>query len=111
MANVLMLFMGMMMDDVSICLLVAIILLPVATAYGIDPYHFGAIVGVNAGLANLTPPVAPLLYFGAAIGDVPVNKTFRTVIWYVLFGHLPVLLLVTYIPAISLWLPNLWGGM
>jgi len=111
MANVLILLLGMIMDDVSICLLVAIILLPVANTYGVDPYHFAAIVGVNAGLANLTPPVAPLLYFAGAIGDVPVNKIFKTVVYYILFGHLPVLLLVTYIPEISLWLPNLWGGI
>ncbi|UCH51218.1 MAG: TRAP transporter large permease subunit [Chloroflexota bacterium] len=112
-ANGLLILMGMIMDDVSCCILAAIILFPVAMRFGISPFHFGAIVGVNAGLGNLTPPVAPLLYFAAGIGNVPVklyplNRYTKTVILLLLFAQLPVLMLVTYIPEISLFLPNLW---
>jgi C4-dicarboxylate transporter DctM subunit len=111
--NVILLIMGMIMDDVSCCILAAIILLPVALHFGVSPYHFGAIVGVNAGLGNLTPPVAPLLYFAAGIGDVPVklyppNRYVKTVAILLLFAQLPVLMLITYIPQLSLFLPNMW---
>ena len=115
MANVLVLLMGMIMDDISCCILCGILLLPIAIHFGVDPYHFAAIVGVNTGIANLTPPVAPNLYIAASIGNVPVdlyppNRLIKTVFWYLLFGHLPVLILVTYIPEISLFLPTLWAG-
>ena len=113
--NLLLIFMGMIMDDISCCLLAGIFLLPLASHYGVDPYHFAAIVGINTGLGNLTPPVAPNLYFAASIGNIPVNvfppnKYVRTVATYLIFGHLPVLVLITYIPDLSLFLPNLWAG-
>lgn len=113
--NIIMIAMGMIMDDVSGCILAAIFLLPSAVQFGVDPYHFGAIVGVNLGLGNLTPPVAPILYLAAVIGNVkvklfPPNTYIKTVAYLLLFGQLPVLILVTYIPEISLFLPNLWGG-
>lgn len=111
--NVILILMGMIMDDVSCCILAAIILLPVALHFGVSPFHFGAIVGMNAGLGNLTPPVAPLLYFAAGIGDVPVklyppNRYVKTIAILLLFAQLPVLILITYIPQLSLFLPNLW---
>ena len=106
--NVLIIVLGMFVSDIAICLIAGILLVPIAAEFGIDPYHFAAIVGVNAGMANMTPPVAPVLYFGARIGEVPPEKTFKTVAIFILFGHFPVLMLVTYIPQLSLWLPNLW---
>jgi len=114
--NVLLVFMGMIMDDMSCCILAAVILFPVARYFGVNPFHFGAIVGVNTGLGNLTPPVAPNLYLAAGIGDVPVklyppNRFVKTIMYLLLFGQLIVLILTTYIPQISLFLPNLWLGM
>lgn len=111
--NIILIIMGMIMDDVSGCLLAGIFLTPVAIHFGVNPVHFGAIVGVNLGLGNLTPPVAPLLYLAAGIGDVqvklfPANVYTRTVLYLLAFGQLPVLILVTYVPQISLFLPNLW---
>jgi len=113
--NVLLLLMGMIMDDMSCCILAGVILLPVANHFGINPFHFGAIVGVNTGLGNLTPPVAPNLYLAAGVGNIPVklfppNRYVKTVIYLLLFGQLVVLILTTYIPQVSLFLPNLWLG-
>lgn len=111
--NFLLLFMGMIMDDMSCCILAGVILLPVALHFGVNPFHFGAIVGVNTGIGNLTPPVAPNLYLAAAVGDIPVklfppNRYVKTVSYLLLFGQIPVLILTTYITQISLFLPNLW---
>lgn len=113
--NVLLLLMGMIMDDMSCCILAGVILLPVAKHFGINPFHFGAIVGVNTGLGNLTPPVAPNLYLAAGVGNVqvklfPPNRYVKTVLYLLLFGQLIVLILTTYIPQVSLFLPNLWLG-
>jgi len=111
--NVLLIFIGMIMDDMSSCILAGVILLPVALHFGVNPFHFGAIVGVNTGIGNLTPPVAPNLYLAAGVGDIPVklyppNRYIKTVLYLLLFGQLIVLLLTTYIPQVSLFLPNLW---
>jgi TRAP-type C4-dicarboxylate transport system permease large subunit len=113
--NILLIIMGMLMDDVSGCILAGIFLLPIAVHFGVNPLHFGAIVGVNLGLGNLTPPVAPLLYLAAGVGDVPVkfyppNIYTKTVVYLLLFGQLPVLILVTYLPELSLFLPKLYMG-
>ena len=111
--NVLLIFMGMIMDDMSSCILAGVILLPVALHFGVNPFHFGAIVGVNTGLGNLTPPVAPNLYLAAGIGNIPVklfppNRYVKTVLYLLLLGQIPVLILTTYFQPISLFLPNLW---
>jgi TRAP-type C4-dicarboxylate transport system permease large subunit len=114
--NILIIFMGMIMNEMTCEIVATIMLLPIAVAgYGMNPYHFSAIVLVNASLANLTPPVAANLYFAAGVGKVPIiifppNRYMRTVLTYILFGHLPVLILTTYIPELSLVLLNLWQG-
>ena len=106
--NIIMLFMGMLMDDVSGLLLAAIVLLPVAKQFGIDPYHFGAITGVNLGLGLLTPPVAPMLYLAARVaGSPPPNVFIKPALTFMLAGYLPVLLITMYLPQITLFLPNL----
>lgn len=111
--NILLILMGMIMDDMSCCILAGVILLPVALHFGVNPFHFGAIVGVNTGLGNLTPPVAPNLYLAAGIGNIPVklfppNRYIKTVLYLLLLGQIPVLILTTYVRPISLFLPNLW---
>ncbi len=111
--NILLILMGMIMDDMSCCILAGVILLPVALHFGVNPFHFGAIVGVNTGLGNLTPPVAPNLYLAAGIGNIPVklfppNRYVKTVLYLLLLGQIPVLILTTYVRPISLFLPDLW---
>jgi TRAP-type C4-dicarboxylate transport system permease large subunit len=77
--------------------------------FGIDPVHFGMIMILNLGIGLLTPPVGPTLVVGCAIGKVKMEQVATSImIFYI--PMLIVLVLVTYIPALSLWLPNLLLG-
>ena len=107
MINVVMILIGMLMDDISGLLLATPILLPIAQSVGVDPIHFAAIIGVNLGMANITPPTAPLLYLGAQICDTPVSKMLWPTLIFIVFAWLPTLMLTTFIPELALWLPNL----
>ncbi len=108
--NLLMIVMGMIMDDTSALVIAAIIIHPVAVEIGIDPYQFAAIVGVNLGMGLITPPVAPTLYMAARVGGgVPLQEYIKPALIYVLFGYLPVLVLTTYIPQVALFLPTHLG--
>ena len=108
--NIFMIIIGMIMDDVSAMLLCTPILLPVMTQIGIHPIHFAGIIGVNLGMGNLTPPTAPTLYFGARMANVPVSKSLKPAMIFLIFAWLPVLLAVTYIPSMALYLPRLILG-
>ncbi len=83
------------------------IFLPVATAYGVDPVYFGIIPILNLGIGLCTPPVGAVLFVGCAVGRLPVDQTIRT-IWPLYGAAVVTLMLVTYIPALSLWLPSLF---
>ena len=110
MVNIVMILIGMVMDDISGILLSAPLLLPVVTSAGMDPIHFAAVLGVNLGMANITPPTAPLLYLGARVSGTPVNKMMKPVLIMILFAWLPTLMVTTYVPSVALWLPNLLLG-
>eukprot|EP00828_Plagiopyla_frontata_P047171 TRINITY_DN8650_c0_g1_i1.p1 TRINITY_DN8650_c0_g1~~TRINITY_DN8650_c0_g1_i1.p1 ORF type:complete len:238 (+),score=39.66 TRINITY_DN8650_c0_g1_i1:176-889(+) len=110
MINIFMIIMGMLMDDVSGILLGTPILVPLVTQIGVDPIHFAAIMGVNLGLGNVTPPTAPLLYLSGRIAGAPVNQMMKPTIYFILFAWIPTLLLTTYVPDISLWLVRLASG-
>jgi len=106
--NFILLITGMLMDDTSGLILAAIIYLPAAKSLGIDPIQFGAICGVNLGMGLITPPVAPLLYMGGIVGgNLELKDYFKPALYSIIFGYIPVILLTTYIPAISLTLPKL----
>lgn len=108
--NLILLLVGMIMDDISGSIIAASILYPVASDLGVDPFHFVAIVGVNLGLGNITPPVAPLLFLTSGVaGNVPMNLYIGHLFKFITFVHIPVLLLVTYIPSFGLYLPSLLG--
>lgn len=106
MINLFLIILGMLMDDFSGLLLATPMLMPVIQEIGVHPVHFAAIIGVNLGMGNITPPTAPLLYFGARIGKVGLERMLVPSLVFVLLGYLPVLLLTTFIPALSLWLPQ-----
>ncbi len=106
MINVLLVAIGMLMDDVSGVLLSAPLLLPMVQEIGIDPIQFAAIIGVNLGMGNITPPTAPLLYLGARVGSTSVNSMLKPTMIMILFAWVPTLLLVTFVPSLSLWLPE-----
>ncbi len=110
MINLFMIIIGMIMDDVSAMLLCTPILLPVVTSLGISPIHFAAIIGVNLGMGNVTPPTAPTLYFGGRIANTPVSQMLKPAMIFILFAWLPTLAAVTFIPELSLWLPRLVLG-
>jgi len=107
MMNVVLLVMGMFIDDISGSILAAVVLMPVATELGVDPIHFAAIVGTNLGLGNVTPPCAPLLFVAGSVSGLDLRRFVTPALRFMLLGHLPVVLLVTYLPELALALPNL----
>lgn len=108
MINVLLLVLGTLMDMAPLILIMTPILLPVATSIGIDPVHFGMIMMVNLGMGLITPPVGAVLFVGAAIAKLPIETVTKALIPF--FGAmLFVLGMVTYVPAISMWLPRAFG--
>ncbi|MCG8693644.1 MAG: TRAP transporter large permease [Minwuiales bacterium] len=111
MINLFLIIIGMLMDDFSGLLLATPILIPVIQEIGVHPVHFAAIIGVNLGMGNITPPTAPLLYFGARIGRVHLQTMLKPSMAFVLGAYLPVLLLTSYVPELSLWLPRLVLGI
>lgn len=110
MVNLAMILIGMLMDDISGLLLSTPILLPIVQSVGMDPIHFAAVIGVNLGMANITPPTAPLLYLGAQVSETPVARMLWPTLVFILFAWLPTLMLTTFVPAVALWLPNLLLG-
>ncbi|HCS72454.1 MAG TPA: TRAP transporter large permease [Clostridiales bacterium] len=109
--NIFMVIIGMIMDDTSAVLLCTPILVPVVTQLGISPIHFAAILGVNLGLGNITPPCAPLLYLGGRLGGAPINEMMRPAMTMIIFGWIPTLLLTTYVPGLATFLPDLILGI
>jgi C4-dicarboxylate transporter DctM subunit len=107
--NVLLLVAGNVMEPSSIVLIMAPILFPVAMKLGIDPIHFGILIVVNMEVGMCHPPVGLNLYVASGITKMGISElTVAVMPW--LLTMLGFLLLVTYVPAISLWLPNLVYG-
>ncbi|HSF06793.1 MAG TPA: TRAP transporter large permease [Methylomirabilota bacterium] len=104
--NVLLLALGTFLDLAPMILICTPILLPVMVKLGVDPVHFGMILLVNGGIGLITPPVGPTLFVGCAIGRVSMEEVSRE-LWPFYGAMILALLLVTYLPAISLWLPSL----
>ena len=108
--NVMLLMLGMIMDDTSAMLLSVPILIPVAMDFGIHPVHLAAITGMNLGLGLITPPCAPMLYLGSRVSQVPMTEMLRPTLMFITFAWIPTLLCTTFIPELSLWLPKLVLG-
>lgn len=107
MVNIFMIIIGMLMDDTSGILLSTPILLPIMTGIGIHPVHFAAILGVNLGMGNITPPTAPMLYLSGRVCGAKINKMLSPTMMFIIFAWIPTLLITTYVPAVSLTLPKL----
>ena len=106
--NLILLVLGMIMDMAPIILIATPILLPVAQSIGISPIQFGIMMVLNCGIGLLTPPVGAVLFIGSAVAKRPMEKVVRaTLPFYVCM--LIALLLITFIPQISLWLPSVFG--
>jgi len=108
MINLMLLFLGMIMDMAALILICTPIFLPIAISIGIDPYQFGMILLMNLGLGLCTPPVGSCLFVGCAVGGVRLEKAVKTM-WPFYLAILIALMFVTFIPPISLTLPNLLG--
>lgn len=111
MINILLLLIGMIVDDVSGGVLAAVIFLPVINEIGVNPIHFAAIVGTNLGLGNVSPPCAPMLYMAGGIAKLPLDRYIGATMKFLMLGHLPMVVLVTFVPAIGLWLPQFVMGI
>jgi C4-dicarboxylate transporter DctM subunit len=111
MINVFMIIIGMLMDDVSGTLLCTPILLPIIMKIGVHPVHFAAILGVNLGLGNVTPPCAPLLYLAGRLNGAKMIDMLKPMMYTIVFGWIPALIVTTYVPSLSLYLPKLILGV
>ncbi|MBA1381000.1 TRAP transporter large permease, partial [Pseudomonas brassicacearum] len=104
--NVMLLLLGTVMDMAPLILILTPILMPVIVGIGVDPVQFGMIMLVNLGIGLITPPVGAVLFVGSAIGKVSIESTVKALLPFYAMLFV-VLMLVTYVPAISLWLPHL----
>ncbi len=106
MINLMLLCLGMIMDMAALILICTPIFLPLAVSIGVDPIQFGMILMMNLGLGLCTPPVGACLFVGCAVGNVPIEKAVKT-IWPFYLAILLALMLITFVPAFSLTLPNM----
>ena len=106
--NLILLVLGCIMDMAPIILIATPILLPIANSIGIGPIQFGIMVILNCGIGLLTPPVGAVLFIGSAVGKVSMERVVKaTLPFYV--AMVITLMLVTFVPAVSLWLPSLFN--
>jgi tripartite ATP-independent transporter DctM subunit len=103
--NIALLLLGTFMDMAPMIIICTPIFLPVVKAFGVDPIHFGVILILNAGIGLNTPPVGSVQFVACAIGKVTIGESMKT-IWPFYGASLVVLILVTYVPAFSMWLPQ-----
>jgi tripartite ATP-independent transporter DctM subunit len=106
--NIMLLILGTLVDMAPSILIVTPILLPVMKNFGVDPVHFGMIMMLNLGIGLCHPPVGSILFVGCAVGKVTMEQVMRR-IWPFYGVMFFVLMLVTYVPLISLWLPHRLG--
>jgi tripartite ATP-independent transporter DctM subunit len=106
--NVLLLLLGTLMDMSPLILILTPILLPVVKMMGIDPVHFGMIMMVNLGIGLITPPVGTVLFVGSAVAKLKIGIVTQAMMPFFVALFL-VLMMVTYVPALSLWLPRAMG--
>ena len=103
--NLVLLVLGCFMETIAIMIILVPILLPVLQGYGIDLTHFGIVLLVNLVIGQITPPVGVLLFVSSSVSGVRLGAIVREVMPYV-FVLIAVLMLLTYVPGLSLWLPN-----
>ena len=104
--NIFLLVVGMFLDGIAALIILVPIFMPIIAFYGIDPIHFGIIICINLTIGLLTPPVGSGLFIAASITKLKIGELVKS-LWIFLIVALIVLLLITYIPALTLWLPNL----
>ncbi|MBE3636798.1 TRAP transporter large permease [Mangrovicoccus algicola] len=105
MINVILLVLGMIMDMAALILICTPIFLPIAKGLGMDPVQFGIMLLINLGIGLCTPPVGTCLFVGCAVGKIRIEQAMKS-IWPFYLALFAALVLVTYVPAVSLWLPS-----
>ena len=100
--NILLLVVGMFIETSAAILVLAPILTPIALSYGVDPVHFGLIIVVNLALGMITPPLGVNLFAACAVANLRVEKIIPQLVWFVLTVF-AALMIITYVPAITLW--------
>ena len=106
MVNILLLVLGTFMDLAPMLLICTPIFMPIIAKLGIHPVHFGMVMILNLGIGLITPPVGPTLFVGCAVGKVTMEQVSKE-LWPFYGAMCVALLLVTYVPALSLWIPGL----
>lgn len=109
MINLMLFGIGMVVNDITAIILTGPLLLPLMEALGVSPVQFAAIMGVNTAMGGVTPPYASILYLGARIGKVKFTEVVKPAMMLILFGYLPVVVLVSAWPDLSEFLPGLFG--
>ncbi len=106
--NLILLLIGTFMDITPAVLIFTPIFLPIATSIGLDPVHFGIVIAFNLCIGNITPPVGSALFVGASVANVKIESVIKTLVPYFI-ALIVMLLAITFIPQLSLFLPNLFG--
>lgn len=106
--NLILLFVGIFMDMTPAVLIFTPIFLPVVTALGVDPVHFGIMMVLNLCIGLCTPPVGSVLFVGCGVADISISKVIKP-LTPLFLAMVVALLLVTYVPELSLWLPRVFG--
>ena len=106
--NIILLIVGTFMDPTPAVLIFTPIFLPICTAFGMHPVHFGIMIVFNLCIGTITPPVGPILFTGCKVANIKIEQVFRTLIPYFVITIL-LLLFVTYVPALSMWVPDMLG--
>jgi tripartite ATP-independent transporter DctM subunit len=107
--NAFLIFVGMIMDDLSVTVVIAPLMMPLMVHHGVDPVHYASIVACSVVIGANSPPVAPILYMACRIGKVSIHEAIKPAIQIILYVALPVMLIVTFVPELSLVLPRLFG--
>lgn len=108
--NCIFVFFGMIMDDISAIIIGTALTLTLATQIGVHPVQLGCIVSINTAMGTMTPPVADFLYLGIRVGKSTLPEVIKPALILMFFGYIPVILLITYWPPLSLWLPTIILG-
>lgn len=108
--NIVLLIVGTFMDPTPAILIFTPIFLPIVLQFGMDPVHFGIMVVFNLSIGTITPPVGPVLFVGARVAKLKLEQVIKPLIPFFIVT-VGILLLVTYIPQLSLWIPTVLGFM
>ena len=106
--NIVLLLVGIFMDMTPAVLIFTPIFLPIMLQFGVDPVHFGIVMIMNLCIGLCTPPVGAVLFIGCSVADVKIAEVVKPLLPFFV-AMILTLLLITYFPTLSLWLPGLFG--